>query len=428
MPPLFPPHTPISLANFYAETQKKGTPLKTIHPLPVPIRQKGNTCMLVALWNSLQWFRCQVPSAFENQPLPPLYKSSTKTRGTTSFRQIAKAEFDSVVGDIYSPLQLTAMAKKYGANAKVIHPTNYIETLKHSIDNHSATLVFFDVEVENRATVGAPISSQGKHMHGTLVVGYYPDEHGDTQFILANWGQYRAVSGKALAASAQQLPESVPKQSFVKTNKSPYHETRDARHQPYWEENTSPLYPKMRQQEQHKAYSDSFKNCIITLTHPDIRSHQGAELSYYQAMLNTTQQCQDFMFFKQDDGPSIQEDLRHIVSTKPSSKPSSVPPPLLSHYLSRRSTLWAFIKKIFGFGMGYDKRKAVKKAQKEIFEAKGDSSKILDILIKLDNWNETLEDKKSKGFLVKHKWKKSHKTDNVLKTEIKNELKKFTPK
>ncbi|MBS0634695.1 MAG: hypothetical protein JSR37_04460, partial [Verrucomicrobia bacterium] len=169
-------------------------PKKILNPLPDMAEQKGPNCKLHAL------------AAVISQFTPV---------STDSLKALAQKEGLSQVGEIYDPEYLVQLAQKYGfASAKAVQcsSSSYIETLKKLLDSNQAPIVFFDVD----PITGAPVLLKSAQEHAAVCVGYFVSLEEKLYFTLVHWGKSWVVSADDLAASADNLSNNRPPETFYK--------------------------------------------------------------------------------------------------------------------------------------------------------------------------------------------------------------------
>jgi len=166
-------------------------------PIVLPVvHQRGETCKLVALENSIAHAAHKAKSYYL-----PLYKDKTHSR---SLRQIAK-EFGSIVGEVYSLEALVRICETAGYKSETFAPLDeeaYISQLEQLVDKNLAPIVFFDVDVNPGPNIGSPQIADGKNEHATNIVAYYKDHLNKTHFIVTQWENYFDIDGMELARSS----------------------------------------------------------------------------------------------------------------------------------------------------------------------------------------------------------------------------------
>ena len=104
--------------------------------------QHGQTCKLNALSTAINAMSTRLGLS---KPLPVRGHSRT----TSSIRQLAKAKYHSVVGEIYSPIPLRSIAINLGYPNSTIHGIrsfdDYSQVMIAAVNKGEAPIVFFDV-------------------------------------------------------------------------------------------------------------------------------------------------------------------------------------------------------------------------------------------------------------------------------------------
>jgi len=215
--------------------------VKTLTHWPTLEKQKGESCKIVAITNTLNFH--YLHGNIHKKPRPSYKRKDPAV--PCSAREIAKLVAKSVVGELYTEKMLVDLVKGLGeatnddaviqADIKLKRFSTaeneseinaYIQFLQNNIDNDVCSIIFFDAENQEQSRIGGPrLNGNGDNEHAAIVLGYHMDNDENVFFILGHWGKYFIVNGKELAISAGNLATYREPEMFYKIKSKYYSDT-----------------------------------------------------------------------------------------------------------------------------------------------------------------------------------------------------------